>query len=106
METILDRVKRMCEMREMSIAELERKAELGNGSIRRWEDSIPSADKLQRVAKILGVDMTYLLTGESENPELKTDAIILARKANELTDEQLSVVNSIIEQFQKTNSAN
>ncbi|WP_207645714.1 helix-turn-helix domain-containing protein [Peptostreptococcus sp. D1] len=81
----------------MSIAEIERKSNLGNGTIRRWADSIPSADKLYRVSKVLGVSIEYLLSGEEpiENEKSK----LIARKASSLSAEQLDAVLNMIDVF-------
>lgn len=99
---ILTRIKDLCDLHSMPISELERKAEIGNGVIRRWDKSIPSADKLQRVAKILGTTMDYLLTGKE--PEENSETLLLAREANSLTKEQLQVVKNVIDEFKKTNN--
>lgn len=60
-ETLYDRISYLAASNGMSIAEVERKADLGNGSIRRWRKSIPSADKLYRVSKLFGIAMEDLL---------------------------------------------
>lgn len=98
---ILTRIKELCELHSMPISELERKAQIANGVIRRWDKSIPSADKLQRVSKILGTSMDYLLTGKE--PSEDSETLLLAREANSLTKEQLNVVKNIIDEFKKNN---
>lgn len=60
-ETLYDRVSYLAASNGMTIAEVERKADIGNGSIRRWKKSVPSADKLYRVSKLLGTTMEDLL---------------------------------------------
>lgn len=99
---ILERVKELCYRQGLTVAELERKADLGNGSVRRWNTSIPAADKLQRAAIILGTSMDYLLTGKE--PEEDSETLLLARDANSLTKEQLEVVKNVIDEFKKTNN--
>lgn len=93
---ILERIKILTEQKRISIAELERRSNLGNGTIRRWDTSLPSAEKLQRVAKILGVTMDYLVNGEDE---IDSKATILARNVNELSDEQRELIEKMIEQM-------
>lgn len=66
-ETLYDRVLRLATDSGMTIADVEREARLGNGSIRRWKKSIPSADKLHRVSNLFGVSMEVLL-GYKETP--------------------------------------
>lgn len=103
METIYDRIKNICDMKDMPISELERKADLGGGTIRRWSNSVPSADKLQRTAKILGVSMAYLLNGTTDEDEIDKKALVFAREVNELTDEQLDLIYNMIDHFRKEN---
>lgn len=100
--SILDRIKEILDFKGLTIAELERKADLGNGTIRRWENSIPSADKLQRAAKVLGTTMEYLLNGSDD--ETDAASVVLARGISSLTDEQMNVVKSLIDQFNKDNN--
>jgi transcriptional regulator with XRE-family HTH domain len=40
---------------------LEKNAELSHGSICKWNNNIPSVDKIQKVAKLLGVTVDSLL---------------------------------------------
>lgn len=96
----LDRIKAIVDSKGMTIAELERKADVGNGTIRNWSKSLPTADKLQRVAKVLGTTLDYLVNGEDESSE---KAKILAREANNLTDIQLDLIRSMIKEFEKQN---
>jgi len=94
--TVFDRIKILAEKKLMTIAELERKADLGNGTIRRWDKSLPSADKLKKVGNILGVTIDYLVNG---NDELSAKGIVLARNAENLSEKQLKLINDLIEQM-------
>lgn len=58
---LLERIKLVVEEKSMTISELERRANLGNSSIRKWETTNPKTDKLQSVADVLGVSMDWLL---------------------------------------------
>ena len=55
------RIKELCAKRNMSIAQLEHKAGIGNGVIREWDTSYPRLDILALVAKALGVSLTSLV---------------------------------------------
>ena len=59
--SIVARVKRLCDINGITIAELERNAGIGNGVIRRWDDRAPASDKLADTAKYFGVTVDYLL---------------------------------------------
>ena len=63
----IEMVKRLDELilqKKLTRAEVERKANLGNGTIRNWIVSYPAIDKFFRVAEVLGVSMEYLLYGK------------------------------------------
>lgn len=97
---ILDRIKALVIDKGMSIAELERKSDISNGTIARWNKHLPSGDKLQRVAKTLGTTIDYLVNGEDDS-ELSEKSKILARNAEDLTEEQLALIQEMIKQFKK-----
>lgn len=58
---LLDRIKILLKERSMTLAELERKLNFGNGSMSRWNKSTPSGDKIQKVADYFNVSTDYLL---------------------------------------------
>lgn len=58
---IYDRIKALCDKKKISIAALERAAGIGNGTINGWKTGSPTVDKLQAVAKALGVKVNKLL---------------------------------------------
>lgn len=58
---LLERVKKLANERKMTIAELERKLDFGQGSIRKWDKQSPSAERLNKVAEFLDVSVDYLL---------------------------------------------
>lgn len=67
---LFDKVKALAEEKGISIYRLEKEAELSKSSIGKWNKNIPSADKLQKVAKLLGVTVDSLLKeGEAEKSE-------------------------------------
>ncbi|MBC1456249.1 helix-turn-helix domain-containing protein [Listeria newyorkensis] len=59
--TIVDRIKKLCENRKITIAELERNAGLKSSTIYRWDKNMPSGDKLEKVADYFNVSIDYLL---------------------------------------------
>ena len=58
---IYDKIKILCEKKKISICALEKAAGLGNGTIGGWKTKSPTLDKLQAVAKVLGVKVSKLL---------------------------------------------
>lgn len=58
---LLNRVKELANERNMTIAELERKLDFGQGSISKWNKQSPSSERLQNVADFFDVSTDYLL---------------------------------------------
>ena len=50
----------------MSFIFVEKKAELGNGLISKWNDSVPSVANLKKVANILEVTVDELIGDEDK----------------------------------------
>lgn len=47
--------------RGLSISRIERDLDIANGTIRKWDVSMPRADNLRKVADYLDVTSAYLL---------------------------------------------
>ena len=60
-ETLYDRILKLCTERGISLNTLCDESELGRGTISRWRTRIPRTNTLQKVAKVLQVDVDYLL---------------------------------------------
>jgi len=58
---LYDNILILCGKTGISIAKLERETDLGNGTVRRWKKSTPTAQTLKRVADYFGVSMDGLL---------------------------------------------
>lgn len=58
---IYDNVKALADKQKISIAELEKKAKLGNGTVGSWRDSSPTVESLLKVADALNVSVSTLL---------------------------------------------
>lgn len=61
---LFERIKEMASDQGLNIKTMEVNAGFGNGTIRRWGTSPPSADKLLKIANMLNTTCEYLLTGE------------------------------------------
>lgn len=57
-------IKEICDKKNLTICTVENRAGLGNGTIRKWKVYTPTVDKLQRVAKVLGVSISRLIPKE------------------------------------------
>jgi len=59
--TLYDRVKSLVDEKGLSIAAVEIKAHIANGTIAGWKTGKPYADTLKKVADVLEVSMEDLL---------------------------------------------
>lgn len=73
--TILDRIRSLANDRKVTLAELERSLDFSNGSLRKWETSTPSGDKIEKVADYFNVSVDYLL-GRTKNPYSPNDNLM------------------------------
>lgn len=64
--SLVERIKKLATDKQMTIAELERKVDLGGGTISRWNLRTPGVDKIQKVADYFDVSTDYLL-GRTDN---------------------------------------
>lgn len=58
---IYDNIKKICKEKGVSVASVEKLAGLGNGAISKWNESSPTIDNLQSVAKVLVVNVDELI---------------------------------------------
>lgn len=63
---LLKRILALCEMRGIGISKLEKLSDLSQNSINKWDRSIPSGDKIQKVADYFDVSIDYLM-GRTDN---------------------------------------
>lgn len=61
---LYQKIKKLCKERDVSVYCVEQDLEFSTGSVSKWDVSIPSADKLQRLAKYFDVPIEYFLEGE------------------------------------------
>lgn len=102
-QNLSERIESLCALKGITIAFLERSCELSNGTIKRWVNSSPTADKLLRVCKFFNVSSDYLL---GYSTSIETDVIILEKifenynvKVNEsiLSDEDKLFILAILD---------
>lgn len=58
---MLQRIKALCTEKGITIYRLERDLGFGNGTARKWKNSVPGSDKLKRIADYFGVTVDELL---------------------------------------------
>lgn len=63
---MLHKIKDLCVKEGITIAELERQADLARSTVARWDETMPAADKLARVARVLHTTVEDLLADPEE----------------------------------------
>lgn len=58
---LVEKIKMLCNERKVTFAEVERKTGISNGQIRRWDNSSPKIENIQKVADYFDVSTDYLL---------------------------------------------
>ena len=58
---LYDKIKNIAEQKNISIYRIEKDLDLSNGSIRKWNSSIPLSQTLKKVADYLNVSIDKLL---------------------------------------------
>lgn len=74
--TILDKIQYLAKDRKISLSAIEKGANLSNGTLRRWNTSYPSIEKLVRVADYLEVTLDYLVNRNIESESFLLDSIL------------------------------
>lgn len=77
---LTEKIKSLCEGKGETIASLERKMDFGNGTIRRWDEKAPAADRLAKVADYFNVTTDYLLDRKAEEAETDLDCAFFRLK--------------------------
>lgn len=117
---LLNRVKELANERNMTIAELERKLDFGQGSISKWNKQSPSSERLQKAADYFDVSTDYLLgrtdkrkyydLSEKDQKDIqkqleqivedmsKADSIAFSKDSEELTPEAKAAVLASLEE--------
>lgn len=70
--TLVDRIKLKCKENNTSMNALEGELGFGNGTLRRWDERTPGADRLLILANRLNISVDWLLTGK-EADQLSPD---------------------------------
>jgi repressor len=58
---LYDKIKNIAEQKNISIYRIEKDLDLSNGSIRKWNSSIPLSQTLKKVADYLNVSIDKLM---------------------------------------------
>ena len=72
--TVFERIENLRHSRKISQGKLEKELGFSNGSISKWKNSMPTPERLQKVAEYFGVTVDYLMTGKDVKKEVPLTA--------------------------------
>lgn len=106
---LLNRIKELANERKMTIAELERKVDFGQGSISKWAKQSPSSERLKIVADYFDVSTDYLLgrtdirkpVTKDEDPVEAMLKTVRSSDGKPLTENDRNILRGIIEAYLK-----
>lgn len=85
--TLFERVEKLRAEKQISQGKLEKELGFSNGSISKWKNSMPSPERLSKLADYFGVSVDYLVTGEDKSS--------LSDKKYYINDETADMANKI-----------
>lgn len=111
---LVDRIKQLAQEKTLTLAELERRLDFPNSSIRKWDNQNPGVNKIQKVADYFDVSVDYLL-GRTENkyadlskkPQFTVEealASVMSSDGKPLTEHDRKVLTGIIEAYLEKNT--
>jgi hypothetical protein len=66
-ETIVERVKRLCHEKGVSVAQMQRDLGFKKGGVYKWNEYRPSIPAVQKMSVYFGKSMSYILDGVEED---------------------------------------
>lgn len=87
---LFEKINKLCKQRNITITELERILQFGNGTIHRWKQVQPSLEKTKNVADFFGVTIDFLISENKEVPSI--EVLELVKEYESLTPNQKALV--------------
>ena len=102
---LLDNIKKYANQMGLTLRQVNDKAGLGTNAIYRWKNQKPSFEKINKVAKVLGVS-TDLLLGNEDKPkkreaDLDDDDVIFTYEGRQIPKRDLQIIKNMIEAMKK-----
>lgn len=103
--SLTSRIKRLADQKKITIAEVERNTGISNGQIRRWDNSSPKIENIQKVADFFDVSTDYLI-GRTENPRMDdfdsqnlSSQIMFRMNTDGLTENEVHELKNEVDRF-------
>lgn len=100
----MEKIKKLCDEQNITFAELERRIEISNGQIRRWDKVSPKNENLLKVAEYFNVSLDYLNNRtkirsvvEQTCEDEKEPHTIAAHIEDDVTEDEMDEIKNYIE---------
>lgn len=104
-----ERIKFLCNKKNISVRQLERDAKLPYGTVGNWKESTPNAEGVVKIANVLSTTTDYLL-GVTDDPTIpvQQDEEILSfqRAKNKMSPEKKDLMFNVLKVFFANEFAN
>ena len=80
---LVERIEYLCAKNGIKIKPLEETLGIANGSIKKWNNSSPSCERILKIAQYFNVSVDWLLTGKSTEDDIHT---VFSKEECELID--------------------
>lgn len=90
-------VQGLCQSKNISIAALERECGFGNGTVKKWGNTVPSGDRLAKVADYFNVSTDYLLSREIKNEGYIPETIAAHFDGDKFSEDEMEDIARYIE---------
>ena len=103
-------VNRITSKTELKLAQIERELGFGNGTIRKWDTSLPSIDKVVAVANLINVSVDYLAGREERKKEStiipyggdeRVDSIVKTLLNSNIDDNDLHIIEAVLGKYKR-----
>lgn len=100
---ILDRIKKLCKLKGITLSRMEKDIGLSQGAAYKWKNSSPSLEVLEKLSNFFNVSVDYIMSGnEKEKPEIpnfEPEHLELIELYSKLKEEQKSAVINLLRSF-------
>ena len=97
---LYEAIKKLCERDKIRITQLERACGFANATVRKWETSSPSVEKLKKVADYFHVSVDYLLGNHTY--QLSKEALQFAEQFDTLPEHKKMLLLACLYYLAKT----
>lgn len=91
--TFFERLEELRKSKKISQGKLEKELGFSNGSISKWKTSMPTPERLQKIADYFGVSIEYLMSGKDEAKDKSSE--LTARDERDIAKD----LNNIMEKL-------